>query len=137
VIAGVVLTFVDITRLRRFRESEARLERALVQSRVSVWEQAPDGTFRWAFGRVFGRSAEDVVGRSESDLMSEPTATILARSRQAALDHRTTVSETITVAGSDLVTKIEVVVAPTGRGDELDGTSAVAIWTSQASLESE
>lgn len=69
VISGVVLTFVDITGLKRAEQRIARLAAMVDSSQDAIIGTTVDGSITsWNAGaqRIFGYSAEEVVGRSAS-----------------------------------------------------------------------
>ncbi len=91
IIDGLVLTFVDLTRLTRSRRELEQLLGALEGAAVSVYTQRPDLYITWASSGLFGRPHAEVVGRTDHDLLSVVDADALttlkrraARSRKAA-----------------------------------------------------
>ena len=127
VIDGIVLTFVDITSLKRLRELESRIDGSLGNSGVSVWEQDPDGKFRWAVGEVFGCRGPSVADKEEKDVLPKEPRQALARLRKSALDNGGAVTEVLEVPNADSVRRVRLTVAPSTTSDGV-GTTTAAIW---------
>ncbi len=85
VIDGLVLTFVDITNITRIRADQKRLLDALEHSPTIVFGQDPDGRFVWTSSPLFGRSAEELVGRAPEEVLRGEEAAGFAAVREEAL----------------------------------------------------
>jgi two-component system CheB/CheR fusion protein len=64
VIDGLVVTFVDITRVKLLQESEQRLVRALQHAPVSVFGIGPELRFMWAGSALLGREPVNLLGHT-------------------------------------------------------------------------
>jgi len=99
VIAGAVITFVDITELKRYEEERARLAAIVDSSNDAIISKDLNGIIvTWNRGaeRLFGYTAEDVVGKPITilyppDRLDEASG-ILARIRRGErIDHYETI----------------------------------------------
>jgi two-component system CheB/CheR fusion protein len=70
-IDGLVLTFVDITKLKALQHREQRLTRALDGSPTTVTTQDAGLRYLWASGPVFGLHPDHVVGRTDAELVGD------------------------------------------------------------------
>jgi two-component system CheB/CheR fusion protein len=68
VIDGLVVTFVDITKIKGLQEDWRRLIVALASSPTAIFGQTSDLTYDWAFGTILGQAAERMIGRKDPDL---------------------------------------------------------------------
>jgi two-component system CheB/CheR fusion protein len=73
-IDGIVLTFVDITKVKTLQAEQERLLEALEHSPVGVYAQDLDFRFTWACSSVFGKTAAEITGRRDLDLLSPQDA---------------------------------------------------------------
>jgi two-component system CheB/CheR fusion protein len=83
VIAGVVLTFIDITERKRAEEDRARLAALVGNSYDAIVGIATDGTITsWNAGaeRIYGYTAEEAIGRSVTILAPKRGAGALRQS---------------------------------------------------------
>jgi two-component system CheB/CheR fusion protein len=73
-IDGLVVTFVNVTKVRGFQEQTRRLLSALGSSATGVCAQDRELRYEWSFGRVFGRWPNEITGRTEQELLPGPDA---------------------------------------------------------------
>jgi two-component system CheB/CheR fusion protein len=85
-IDGLVVTFVNVTKVRGLQQQMQRLLSALGSSATAVSSQNRELRYEWSFGSVFGRWPNEVVGRTERDLLSETDADTSARVKRRVLD---------------------------------------------------
>jgi two-component system CheB/CheR fusion protein len=87
-IDGLVITFVDITRIKKLQQDETRIAHALQNSPVCIYGQDPLLRVTWSCGVVFGRRQLDVLGKTDSDFMDEDIALELAQIKAEVLRTR-------------------------------------------------
>jgi len=78
VIEGLVLTFIDLTRIKVAQRDQARLLTALRGSEVGVYRQDRDLRITWANGHPTSLRPEDLAGKTDRDLFGEVDAERLA-----------------------------------------------------------
>ena len=71
VVDGLVITFIDVTRMKRLLAERARLIEALESSRVTLVGQDRDLRITWASNDAFGRPVNELIGRSDLELFAE------------------------------------------------------------------
>lgn len=71
VIDGLVITFVDITRVKLLQRSEQRLVHALRHSPVSVFGVTDSMRIQWACGGAFGHDASTMLGRTFDEVFGD------------------------------------------------------------------
>jgi two-component system CheB/CheR fusion protein len=101
VIDGLVLTFVDVTRVKTLEESSRELRRALEHSQTSAYRQDENLRVQWAFGRVYGRPSAEVVGRRDEELMSAAAAEPMVAVKRRVLETGEPARCRVTVATAD------------------------------------
>ncbi len=78
-IDGLVVTFVNVTKVRGLQEQTQRLLGALANSATGVSLQDRELRYEWSFGSVFGRWPNEISGRTERDLLREADAETVAQ----------------------------------------------------------
>jgi two-component system CheB/CheR fusion protein len=73
-IDGLVITFVDITRVKKLQHGESRISAALQSAPVSVFGQDQNLVVSWASGHVFGHKPGDVIGKTDQELLGDELA---------------------------------------------------------------
>jgi len=68
VIDGLVMTFVDITKIKTLQENQLRLLTTLANSATTVFGQDRQMRFVWMCGSVFGRSPEELFGKTDAEV---------------------------------------------------------------------
>ncbi len=86
VIDGLVLTFVDITKVRRLQENQERLARALDRSPTCVFGQDVSLRYQWAYAPVFGKRPGDVEGKTDAEVFPPEVARVLTDFKRAVLE---------------------------------------------------
>jgi two-component system, chemotaxis family, CheB/CheR fusion protein len=81
-IDGLVVTFVDITKVRGLQEESKRLMRALERSPTGIFGQDAQLRYDWAFGNILGRPAEQLLGKTDSDAFGELGQALVAAKRE-------------------------------------------------------
>ncbi len=77
VIDGLVVTFVDITKIKGLQEDWRRLILALGSAPTAIFGQTADLTYDWAFGNILGQRAEHMIGRTDQDVFAEGDGRVL------------------------------------------------------------
>jgi two-component system CheB/CheR fusion protein len=78
VIDGLVLTFVDVTKVKALQAEQGRLLEVLQSSPVTVFGQDRDFRFTWACSSVFGRDREELLGKTDGEIFARDDAARLA-----------------------------------------------------------
>jgi two-component system, chemotaxis family, CheB/CheR fusion protein len=114
VIEGVVLTFTDITATRKLhaelRESEARLRIALDSTSIVLFNQDTDLRYTWIHNPNPGFKAEQVIGKTDADLLPEQDAAAMTAIKQRVLESGKGARQDVqtTIAGKTLVYDLTV-----------------------------
>lgn len=86
-IDGLVITFVDITKVKQLQQSEARLDRLLLPSPTAILGQDRELRYVWVSGTAFGRSsAASLVGLRDTDLFPAAEAAKLTTLKRMVLE---------------------------------------------------
>ena len=88
VIDGLVLTFVDITKLRRLQDDRRRLVEVLRTSTTKIFEQDLELRFRWVAQPVFGHEPEALVGKRDADVFEPAVARAMTALKRDVLASR-------------------------------------------------
>jgi len=90
VIEGAVLTFVDVTAARKLHEAlrvnEERLRVALGAASICVFNQDAGLRYTWIQNSNFGFAAEQIIGKTDADLLPEEDAARLTAIKQKVLE---------------------------------------------------
>jgi len=90
VIEGAVLTFVDVTPARKLQEAlrvnEERLRVALSAASISVFNQDMNLRYTWIHNPNLGLAAEQIIGKTDADLLPEQEAAALTAIKQQVLE---------------------------------------------------
>ncbi len=126
VVDGLVVTFVDITRVKLLQKSEQRLVRALHHAPVSIFGIDAELRFEWAAGALFGREPSNLVGRTFDELFRGDFGTV--REALAKLvASRTTVREQLRITLFGRAQRIELFAEAQRFSD--DATCATCVLT--------
>jgi hypothetical protein len=84
VIDGLVITFVNVTKLQKLQVQTERLLEALARSSISVYAQDRDLKYEWVYGTLFGRQPRETLGKTDRELLgAEDGERLMAINRQA------------------------------------------------------
>jgi two-component system CheB/CheR fusion protein len=97
VIDGLVVTFVDITRIKGLQEGERRLLEALKRSSTTVFGQDLELRFTWSWSSVFGRKLEELVGKTDADLLPAEQAKTLAEIKRGVIASKASTRRRLTL----------------------------------------
>ncbi|WP_286820157.1 chemotaxis protein CheB [Desulfobacter sp. UBA2225] len=109
VIEGAVLTFVDVTKARAIHEdlrvNEERLRLALNTASISVFNQDANLRYTWIHNPDPGFQAEEVIGKTDADLLPKHEAAALTAIKQQVLESGKGARQAVqtTIAGRTLV----------------------------------
>jgi two-component system, chemotaxis family, CheB/CheR fusion protein len=85
VIEGLVITFVEITRVRGLQEQSGAILSALARSPTAVFGIDASLRYTWSVTPLFGVAATEAIGKRDADLLPPDAAAALERiKRQAA-----------------------------------------------------
>jgi two-component system CheB/CheR fusion protein len=90
VIDGLVLTFVDVTKVKALQDEQGRLLEVLQGSPVSVFGQDLDHRITWACSSVFGRARKELLGKTDGEIFAPAEARRLADLKSRVLRTGTT-----------------------------------------------
>lgn len=85
-IDGLVVTFVNVTKVRGLQEQTQRLLGALSNSATGVAAQDRELRYEWAFGSVFGRWPNQIAGRTERELLKDADAEQVLKLKRRVLE---------------------------------------------------
>jgi two-component system, chemotaxis family, CheB/CheR fusion protein len=114
VIEGAVLTFVDITESKQaneaLRANEERLRVALNSTSIVLFNQDMDLRYTWIHNPDPGFKAEQVIGKTDADLLSEPEAAKRTALKQQVLNSGTGLRQNVqtTIAGETRVVDLTI-----------------------------
>jgi two-component system CheB/CheR fusion protein len=115
-IDGLVVTFVDITRVKLLQESEQRLVQALQHSPVGVFGVDAALRFTWASSGVFGREATAIVGKTLDEALGGERVEV-ARVVRLALENGTPCRELVDSVLHGRRVRYDLYVEPQRDGD--------------------
>jgi two-component system CheB/CheR fusion protein len=130
VIDGLVVTFVDITRVKLLQLNEQRLLRALQHAPVSVFGVDAELRFVWTCSAVFGREPSSLVGR-KFDEVFPGQLTPVRDALSAALSSGISLRKQLTIALLDNQQRIELFVEAQ-RSDEASATCVIALLSDES-----
>jgi len=114
VIEGAVLTFTDITTAHRYQEAlrvnEERLRIALNAASISVFNQDLNLRYTWMHNPYPGFTVEQIIGKTNADLLTEQEAATLTAIKQQVLENGKGARQNIrtTLAGNTVVYDLTV-----------------------------
>ena len=97
-IDGLVVTFVNVTKVRGLQEQTRRLLGALSSSPTGVCGQDRELRYEWAFGSIFGRWPNEINGRTDAELVSEQQASELTALKRGVMESGTRTRQRVRVA---------------------------------------
>lgn len=109
VIEGAVLNFMDVTAARELHEAlrvnEARLRVVLNATSISIFNQDVDLRYTWIHNPNFGFAAEQIIGKTDADLLPEQEVGALTAIKQQVLETGKGTRQNVrtTIAGKTLV----------------------------------
>jgi two-component system CheB/CheR fusion protein len=86
VIDGLVMTFIDVTKIKVLQENQQRLMHALKSSPTTVFGQDRDLRYTWIASGAFGRTPEAIVGKKDEDLFDPDSARRLGELKRRAME---------------------------------------------------
>jgi two-component system CheB/CheR fusion protein len=112
VIEGLVITFVDITRIKTLQESERRLVQALENSPTTVFGQNRELRYQWTWRSAFGHSFTELAGKTDEDLFAPDEAERLTELKRRVLDSGSGAREQMTLTVNDRARRYDLYVEP-------------------------
>jgi two-component system CheB/CheR fusion protein len=86
VIDGLVMTFIDITKIKSLQENQQRLMHALRSSPTTVFGQDRELRYTWIASGAFGRTPDAIIGKKDDDLFDQESAHRLTELKRSALE---------------------------------------------------
>jgi two-component system CheB/CheR fusion protein len=100
-IDGLVITFVNVSKVRSLQAQTERLLGALTRSQSTVFGQNRDLKYEWAYGSLFGHAGNEATGKTDAELVgSEDGERIMALKREV-IEHGARTRKRVQVGGSD------------------------------------
>jgi two-component system CheB/CheR fusion protein len=125
-IDGLVVTFVNVTKVRGLQEQTRRLLGALSSSPTGVCAQDRELRYEWAFGSVFGRWPNEIKGRTDGELLSEAEANELAKLKRRVIESGTRLRERLRVSPLGLAKLYDLFLEPVLDSDgQIIGVTSV------------
>lgn len=112
IIDGLVITFVDVTELKRMQVTETRVREALRQADTSVYHQDEALVITWAGGRLVGHLQRDAAGMSDAAIFPADQAHALTALKRRVLAEKRPESEVMTLSLGDDASLHQVQVMP-------------------------
>jgi two-component system, chemotaxis family, CheB/CheR fusion protein len=100
-IDGLVVTFVEITKVRGLQQQTERLLAALTSSPTTVFRQSADFKYEWALGSLFGKWPTEIAGKTDAELVPPLEASTLTTLKRRVLEHGARVHQRLELARSD------------------------------------
>jgi len=133
VIEGAVLTFMDVTAARKLNEAlwmnEERLRIALNASSISVFNQDINLRYTWIHNPNPGFTAEQIIGKTDSDILPEKEAATLTAIKRQVLETGKGTRQNIQTTVSGKTRMVDLTVEP------LHDTAGAVIGITCTSLE--
>jgi two-component system, chemotaxis family, CheB/CheR fusion protein len=104
VIDGLIVTFVDVTKLKREREAALEISDALATSPTALFGQDAQLRYDWTFCRLFGRDPREIIGKCDADLLSPQEA-----------DELVAIKKHVLASGQSVRKRLRLVVQGTSR----------------------
>jgi two-component system, chemotaxis family, CheB/CheR fusion protein len=82
VIDGLVVTFVDITKIKALQAEALRLMVALGNSPTVVFGQNQRLQYEWVFGNIMGQPSEQLIGRTDQEAFGEAARILVQLKRE-------------------------------------------------------
>jgi two-component system CheB/CheR fusion protein len=86
VIAGLVVTFVDITATKELQQRERRLLQALEGSPTIAFEQDRELRYAWLSSPAFGRPSDELIGKTDREVLGGPDLDALVEHKRGVMD---------------------------------------------------
>ena len=126
VIDGLVLTFVDITKIRSLQQSERRLLEALKRSTTTVFGQDRQLRFVWSWSSVFGHTMSELMGKTDADFLPAGQATVLDEIKRGVIASESPARKRVTLSPRREDRTYDLFVEPMrAEGGEIVGVSCV------------
>jgi two-component system CheB/CheR fusion protein len=126
VIDGLVLTFVDITKLRALQEEQSSLLAALFNSPTTVCGHDRELRYTWASAPVLGRPVSELIGKTDAEVFGAENVKAMAALKRRCVETETPIREKIDVVLGAGRRTLDLYAEPVrDRGDSLTGISCV------------
>ncbi len=124
-IDGLVLTFVDISKVRSVQLGHRHMMELLSNSPTSVFDSDTELRYTWASGLVFGRKPDELLGRTDAELFGAG-AVELMRLKTDVLQADAARRQTLRVAADGTDRNYNLYVAPVkDRDGQTTGISGI------------
>jgi two-component system CheB/CheR fusion protein len=100
-IDGLVVTFVDVTKVRGLQQQTERLLAALTSSPTSIFRQNADFKYEWALGSLLGKWPTEIAGKTDEDLLPPLEASTLTTLKRRVLEHGARIHQRLELARGD------------------------------------
>jgi two-component system CheB/CheR fusion protein len=89
VIDGLVITFVNVSKLQNLHARTERILAALARSPSTVFGQSRELRYEWAYGSIFGRTPQETAGKTDHELLGPENGERVTAVKRQALEHGT------------------------------------------------
>jgi two-component system CheB/CheR fusion protein len=125
VIDGMVVTFVDISKVKSLQEETNRLVSALGSSPTGIFGQSAQLSYEWACGNIVGQRAEQLIGRTDQEVFGDGAAGLVELKREV-LAKGTPLRRRLKLGPPGNQREHEVYVQPvTGKRGQLTGITGI------------
>jgi two-component system, chemotaxis family, CheB/CheR fusion protein len=126
VIEGLVITFVDVTKIKILQESERRLLEALRNSPTTVFGQDRELRYEWAWRSAFGHSFAELAGKTDEELFAPDEVARLTELKRRVLDSGSGAREQMTLTVDGRHRRYDLYMEPMREGSgDIIGISGV------------
>lgn len=133
IVDGLVVTFVDVTKVRGLQEQTRRLLNALSRSPTGVCAQDRELRYEWSFGSIFGRWPNEINGRTDAEVLSDAAAAELVELKRRVLETGTRARHRLRAAPLGRATLYDVFLEPVLNG----GNTVVGVTSVVTELSSD
>ena len=124
-IDGLVVTFVNVTKVRGLQEQTRRLLSALSSSATGVCAQDRELRYEWAFGSIFGRWPNEVNGRTDRDLLRDEDSEALGQLKRRVFESGKPAHERVRLSPQGQAKLFDLYLAPVREGEQVIGVTSV------------
>ena len=120
-IDGLVLTFVNVSKVRSLQMQTERLLGALARSQSTVFGHGKDLRYEWAYGTVFGHPSSGVTGKTDRDLLGKEDGERVMAIKRDVLESGTRLRKRLRIGGRDgdgRFYDLYVEASPGGNGED-------------------
>jgi two-component system CheB/CheR fusion protein len=131
VIDGLVITFVNISKIKQLLNAETKFARILSSSPTCVFTNDLDLTYLWAGDPgPLGVSAADIIGKKDEDFLSPDSAALMTTLKRKAIESDASVRELVRLSRDGETYKAYDLYVQPGLGPEGAVTGIACVLSS-------